>query len=87
MAKPQTDVSQLTGKFAHYCWDWDGMEIDETCHEFTCCTCHFDDETGRREAVAKLDSMCPRCGNDVDNLHPCKCWGDLAGPDLPKFEP
>jgi hypothetical protein len=27
----------LTGKFAHWCYDWDGLPIDETCGEFTCC--------------------------------------------------
>jgi hypothetical protein len=27
----------LTGKFAHWCNDWDGLPIDETCPEFTCC--------------------------------------------------
>ena len=28
----------LIGKDAHYCYDWDGLPIDETCEEFRCCT-------------------------------------------------
>lgn len=27
----------LTGKFAHWCNDWDFLPIDETCDEFTSC--------------------------------------------------
>lgn len=23
--------SMLTGDFAHWCWDWDGLPVDETC--------------------------------------------------------
>jgi len=26
----------LTGKYAHTCWDWDGLPIDETCEEWPC---------------------------------------------------
>lgn len=29
----------LTGNHKHYCMDWDGMAIDDTCPEFECCTC------------------------------------------------
>lgn len=29
----------LVGKFAHYCPDWDFLTIDETCDEFSCCSC------------------------------------------------
>lgn len=29
----------LTGKYKHYCPDWDFLPIDETCPEFNCCTC------------------------------------------------
>ncbi len=33
----------LTGKFAHWCYDWDGLPIDETCGpEWDCCTCNWD---------------------------------------------
>lgn len=30
----------LTGKFAHWCWDWDGLPVDETTREFECCGCY-----------------------------------------------
>lgn len=30
----------LTGKYLHYCNDWDFMILDETCPEFECCTCY-----------------------------------------------
>lgn len=33
----------LTGKWAHYCWDLDGLPIDETCPEFSFCTCEMDE--------------------------------------------
>lgn len=30
----------LTGKDGHWCHDWDGLPIDETCvNEYACCTC------------------------------------------------
>lgn len=29
----------LQGKFCHYCDDWDSMPLDETCMEFSVCTC------------------------------------------------
>lgn len=29
----------LTGKKAHWCFDWDDMPIDETCMEIENCTC------------------------------------------------
>ena len=31
----------LTGKFAHYCNEWDGMTVDETCAEFAACLCQL----------------------------------------------
>lgn len=30
----------LTGEFSHWCYDWDGLPIDETCGEWPCaCYC------------------------------------------------
>ncbi len=26
----------LTGKYSHWCWEWDGLLIDETCGERPC---------------------------------------------------
>jgi hypothetical protein len=31
----------LTGRFAHYCADWDFLPVDETTPEFECCTCYL----------------------------------------------
>ncbi len=37
---------RLDGKHQHYCPDWDGLPIDDTCQEFETCTCpkETDDE-------------------------------------------
>ena len=29
----------LLGSMAHYCYEWDGMPVDETTREFECCLC------------------------------------------------
>jgi hypothetical protein len=29
----------LTGRGAHYCHDWDGLTVDETTREWSCCSC------------------------------------------------
>lgn len=26
----------LTGRYAHWCFEWDGLPIDETCEEWPC---------------------------------------------------
>ena len=33
----------LTGKFKHFCGDFDYLPIDETCHEFQYCHCDYVD--------------------------------------------
>ncbi len=33
------DGRKLNGKYAHYCYEWDDMLIDETCEEFSACVC------------------------------------------------
>lgn len=40
----------LTGGKAHFCYDWDGLPIDETCGEYQCCTCF-----GNKEATTVID--------------------------------
>jgi hypothetical protein len=30
----------LTGRYAHRCWDWDGLPVDETTTEFLACGCY-----------------------------------------------
>ena len=29
----------LTGKYAHWCYDWDGLPVDETTPEWDGCSC------------------------------------------------
>lgn len=26
----------LFGEYSHWCWDWDGLPVDETCKEWPC---------------------------------------------------
>ena len=60
------------GRFRHYCDDWDGMAIDETCHEFIACHCTFEPalEAEKADAQLALEQVCPRCS--VDNAT-CEC--------------
>jgi len=30
----------LTGRYSHWCYDWDGLPMDETCIEFNSCECY-----------------------------------------------
>lgn len=30
----------LTGEFAHWCYDWDGLPVDETTAEWSACGCY-----------------------------------------------
>lgn len=32
----------LVGARAHWCWDWDGLPVDETTAEHETCTCEWD---------------------------------------------
>lgn len=34
---------ELTGRWAHYCAEWDDMPLDETCEEFLACRCYGQD--------------------------------------------
>lgn len=35
-------------KYKHYCYEWDGLEIDETWPEFVFCTCYEQTEEIRQ---------------------------------------
>jgi hypothetical protein len=37
--REELELKKLTGKFAHQCYEWDGMAIDETMPEFESCLC------------------------------------------------
>jgi len=32
----------LNGEKRHWCWDWDGLPIDDTCDEIQCCHCEWE---------------------------------------------
>ena len=34
----------LVGEKRHYCFDWDGLPVDETTEEFDCCHCFDEDD-------------------------------------------
>ena len=38
----------LKGNFGHYCSEWDGLPIDETCMEFAACTCYPNNEAVKK---------------------------------------
>lgn len=39
----------LTGEYAHWCHDWDGLPLDASCHEITCCECFPEDDKKLRK--------------------------------------
>lgn len=47
--------ADLTGTYKHWCNDWDALPVDETCIEFTMCSC-FDSTPQIEELRVKLRS-------------------------------
>lgn len=44
----------LSGRFAHYCYDWDFLTVDETCVEAVSCTdVEYDDDAKLEIAEAE----------------------------------
>jgi hypothetical protein len=43
----------LTGKYCHWCADWDYLSLDETCHPFAYCNCERD-EWDMNEKIKEL---------------------------------
>ena len=41
----------LTGQYAHYCYDWDGLPLDETCREFETCSCFSSQEWDEKKKL------------------------------------
>lgn len=72
--------AKLTGKFRHYCDDWDGMAIDETCHEFTCCGCSFGPvlDAEKPDAQLLLEGICPRCSVEAETCDCAKARAEIA---------
>ena len=44
----------LTGKFKHWCPDFDYLPIDETCFEFQFCLCDFGSDMEEKNAIKTL---------------------------------
>lgn len=42
-------------KHKHFCYEWDGLEIDETCPEFEVCVCYPLEEV--KELKKKLETI------------------------------
>lgn len=55
----------LTGKFAHWCLEWDDLPIDETCPEFKVCLCFPTEEVKDQKEI--LDKAFPS-ESDIDGL-------------------
>jgi hypothetical protein len=55
----------LKGEFAHWCFDWDGLPIDETMSEFLSCNCTFEPpelEAKKAGVVAAMrEEKCSGC--------------------------
>lgn len=57
----------LTGKYKHYCPEWDGLPIDETCPEFSGCVCFSDEEATemrKKDAAYQPYFGCHNCIED-----------------------
>jgi hypothetical protein len=39
----------LVGNKAHYCYEWDGLPVDETTREFECCLCWKEPSNGKAD--------------------------------------
>lgn len=37
--------TDIHGELRHFCWDWDGLLIDESCQEIESCSCVFSSYT------------------------------------------
>lgn len=43
----------LTGKYKHFCAEFDYLPIDETCTEFEYCLCEWEDDNERENKTDK----------------------------------
>lgn len=60
-------MKNLTGKYKHYCYDWDELEIDETCPEFMVCTCYHG--TSAPLIAAEIKSIQDKLQAEEDAKH------------------
>lgn len=53
----------LTGKYAHWCFEWDGLPVDETSNEFASCSCTW----GGPEGETEFEELKKKAGEAWDN--------------------
>ena len=49
MDREQQEFNKLTGKYKHWCPEWDYLPIDETCPEYSSCSCFNNTPAGEKE--------------------------------------
>lgn len=76
--------SQLTGKYKHFCKEWDFLAIDDTCPEFESCLCEIDSEgrgpeyyKGQRVYVAPLNQEATVIKQILHYDGPESFWGNV----------
>lgn len=45
----------LTGRFAHWCCEWDELPVDETTMEITSCRCYEGSEFNKAQGIAEAE--------------------------------
>lgn len=62
------EMAKLSGKLKHYCYDWDGMAIDETCAEFSVCSCAWPGDQHDAAIAAKQALVVDEMARDGQRL-------------------
>lgn len=49
----------IHGELRHFCWDWDGLLIDESCQEIKSCSCAFTSytEEQKQSIIAQAEEV------------------------------
>jgi hypothetical protein len=56
----------LTGKLAHWCWDWDGLTVDETTIEIESCHCWTAEEKAPVQSIIDATILAYRMSDPTD---------------------
>lgn len=53
-------ITDIHGELRHFCWDWDGLLIDESCQEIASCSCVFSSytEEEKQDIIAEASKTC-----------------------------
>lgn len=57
MIEDEFDGRKREGKFAHFCYEWDDLLIDENDSEFMSCLCFRNDDLSKEEVKAIQERM------------------------------